>query len=179
MTGKHAILSAVAASVLLAAPASAQGSSGFSLGVGGGFAQAAEGIGYTILSTLEFPSPFRVVRPRADVFFANWAGAPHVTGVTGNVLLIPFSNKRAEPYLLVGGGMYVEEGAKPKTGGTLGLGLRLPGALRTVVIESQVQLYLLNERRGPWDAPPGAVIEPSQYRRKRDIWKPIGITIQF
>jgi hypothetical protein len=179
MTGKHAISSVVAASVLLAAPASAQGSSGFSLGVGGGFAQATEGIGYTILSTLELPSPFRVVKPRVDAFFADWAGAPHVTGITGNVLLMPFLSTSVEPYLLVGGGMYVEENAKPKTGGTLGIGLRLPGAFRTVMIESQVQLYLLNERRGPWNAPPGAVIEPSEFRSKRDIWKPIGITIQF
>jgi hypothetical protein len=179
MTIKHAILSTVAASVLLTGHASAQRPSGFSFGVGGGFAQAVEGVGYTILSTLESPSPFRIIRPRADVFFANWAGGPHVTGVTGNVLLMPFTSTRVEPYLLVGGGMYVEEGAKPKTGATLGLGLRLPGALRTVVIESQVQVYLLNERRGPWDAPPGAVIEPSQYRRTRNIWKPIGLTIQF
>ena len=181
MTRKRAILSVVAGTLFLAASAAAQGgSSGFSLGVGGGFAQAPDqGVGYTVLSTLEFPSPFSVLRPRADVFFANWARSPHVTGVTANVLLTPFATSSVAPYVLVGAGAYIEENSNPKAGATVGLGLRLPGALRSVVIESQVHVYLLDHPRAGLYIPPGAVIEPEAIKRSRAIWKPIGLAIQF
>lgn len=174
------VLSVVAGTLFLAASASAQeGSTGFSLGVGGGFAQASEqGVGYTVFSTLEFPSPFRVLRPRADVFFASWAASPHVTGVTGNILLTPFATRSVAPYLLVGAGAYIEEEAKPKAGATVGFGLRLPGTLRSVVIESQVQFYLLDHPRAGLYIPPGAVNDQS-VKRSRGIWKPIGLAIQF
>ena len=180
MIRNHAILSVVAGTVFLAASATAQGggSSGFSLGVGGGFAQADQGIGYMVLSTLEFPSPVRMLRPRADVFYSNWGRRPNVAGVTGNVLLTPFSTTSAAPYLLAGVGAYLEEDSKPKAGATLGLGLRLPGALRSVVIESQAHVYRLEQPRGPTDIPPGASNDWTA-RRNRVIWKPIGITIQF
>jgi hypothetical protein len=179
MTGKHAILSVVAASVLLAAPASAQGSSGFSLGVGSGFAQASQGVGSTLLSTLEFPSPFSMVRPRVDAFYSNWGRWPNVAGFTGNLLLTPFSSARVAPYLLAGAGAYIEEDSNPKAGATFGFGLRLPGQFRSVVIESQAHVYRLAQPRvGDRDAPPGA-IDDRGLRRNRIIWKPIGITIQF
>jgi len=175
----HAILSVVAGTVFLAASATAQGgSSGFSLGVGGGFAQADQGVGYTVLSTLEFPSPVRMLRPRADVFYSNWGRWPNVAGVTGNVLLTPFSTTRVAPYLLAGVGAYLEEDSKAKAGATFGLGLRLPGALRSVVIESQAHVYRLEQPRGPTDIPPGASNDWST-RRNRVIWKPLGMAIQF
>jgi hypothetical protein len=180
LTRKHAILSVVAGTVFLAASATAQGggSSGFSLGVGGGFAQADQGVGYTLLSTLEFPSPVRMLRPRADLFYSNWGRWPNVAGVTGNVLLTPFSTTRVAPYLLAGLGAYLEEDSKPKAGATIGLGLRLPGQLRSVVIESQAHVYRLEQPRGPTDIPPGAVNDLG-VRRNRVIWKPLGVTIQF
>ena len=179
MTRKRTTLSVVAATVFLAASAAAQGgSSGFSLGVGGGFAQADQGVGYMVLSTLEFPSPVRMLRPRADVFYSNWGRWPNVAGVTGNVLLTPFSTTKAAPYVIAGVGAYLEEDSKPKAGATLGLGLRLPGALRSVVIESQAHVYRLEQPRGPTDIPPGASNDWS-VRRNRVIWKPIGVTIQF
>ena len=179
MTRKRTILSVVAGTLFLAASATAQGgSSGFSLGVGGGFAQADQGVGYTVLSTLEFPSPVRMLRPRADVFYSNWGRWPNVAGVTGNVLLTPFSTTRVAPYLLVGAGAYLEERSKPKAGATLGLGLRLPGAFRSVVIESQAHVYRLEQPRGPTDIPPGANNDQG-VRRNRVIWKPLGVTIQF
>jgi hypothetical protein len=63
----------------------------------------------------------------------------------------------------------------PKFGGQLGLGLRLPGQLRSVVIESQLHVYLLADR---WSDYPQVVVDPS-FSRSRLLWKPIGITIQF
>lgn len=175
------VLSVVAGTLFLAASAAAQGgSSGFSLGVGGGFAQAPDqGVGYTVLSTLEFPSPFSVLRPRADVFYSNWGSWPNVAGVTGNVLLTPFSTTRVAPYFLAGVGAYLEEGSNPKAGATFGFGLRLPGQLRSVVIESQAHVYLLDHPRGQIYA---YTLEGPQYgsiKHSRAIWKPIGITIQF
>lgn len=174
------VLSVVTGTSFLATPANAQGgSSGFKLGVGGGFAQAPDqGVGYMVLSTLEFPSPFSVLRPRADVFFANWAESPHVSGVTANVLVTPFATRRVAPYALVGAGAYIEEGSNPKAGGTLGLGLRLPGALRSVVIESQVHVYRLAHPRAGLNIPPGAV-DPGDIKRARAIWKPISLGFQF
>lgn len=181
MTRKRAILFVVAGTFLLAASAAAQdGSGGFSLGVGGGFAQASDqGVGYTVFSTLEFPSPASVLRPRADIFFANWGGSPHVTGITANILVTPFARRSISPYALVGAGAYVEEEANPKAGATVGLGLRLPGALRSVVIESQVHVYLLEHPRAGLNVPPGAFVDPSDMKRSRAIWKPIGLAIQF
>jgi hypothetical protein len=180
VTRKRVILSAVSGTLFLAASAAAQGgSSGFSVGVGGGFAQAPDqGIGYTVFSTIEFPSPFSVLRPRADVFFANWGTSPHVTGVTANVLVTPFATRSVAPYALVGAGAYIEEEAKPKAGATVGLGLRLPGALRSVVIESQMHIYLLDHPRAALYVPPGAV-DPGDIKRARAIWKPIGLAVQF
>ena len=183
VTTKRAILSAVAGTVLLAASAGAQGgSSGFSFGVGGGFAQADQGVGYTVLSTLEFPSPVRMLRPRADVFYANWGRWPNVAGATGNVLLTPFATGSVAPYVLIGLGAYLEEGSKPKAGATLGFGLRLPGPLRSVVIESQAQVYRLDHPRGSVYAistTQGPIIDPASIRRNRVIWKPFGVAIQF
>ena len=180
MTRNRAIFSVVVGTLFLAGSASAQGAAGgFSLGVGGGFAQAPDqGVGYTVFSSLEFPSPFRVLRPRADVFFANWARSPHVTGLTANLLVTPFATRSVAPYALVGAGAYAEEGAKPKAGAAVGLGLRLPGALRSVLIESQVHIYLLDHPRAALYVPPGAVA-PGDIKRSRAIWKPIGLAIQF
>jgi hypothetical protein len=183
VTTKRAILSAVAGTVLLAASAAAQGgSSGFSLGVGGGFAQADQGVGYTVLSTLEFPSPVRMLRPRADVFYANWGRWPNVAGVTGNVLLTPFATGSVAPYVLIGVGAYLEEDSNPKAGATLGFGLRLPGALRSVVIESQAHVYRLEQPRGSVSAistTQGPIIDAASIKRNRVIWKPLGLAIQF
>ena len=173
-------LSVVAVSLLLAGSAAAQGgSSGFSLGVGGGFAQADQGVGYTLLSTLEFPSPVSVLRPRADVFYSNYGSWPWVAGVTGNVLLTPFSSTRVAPYLLAGVGAYLEDGSNPKAGTTFGLGLRLPGQFRSIVIESQAHVYLLDHPRGQVYA---YTLDGPLYgstKHSRVVWKPIGIAIQF
>jgi hypothetical protein len=72
-----------------------------------------------------------------------------------------------------------ETSRPPKLGGQLGLGLRLPGEFRSVVIESLVHVYLLAD---PWAAYQGPnsqlVVDPS-VSRNRILWKPIGITIQF
>ena len=182
MTRTRAILSVVAGTVLLAASAAAQGgSSGFSLGVGGGFARSNDiGLGYELTSTLELPSPVSAVRPRFDLVFAEFDRGPNLVALTANALVTPFSSPRVAPYLLAGVGAYIEETSRPpKFGGTLGLGLRLPGQLRSVVIESQVHVYLLAD---PWAAfqsasSQGVVTGPTS--RNRILWKPIGITIQF
>ncbi|HET9637097.1 MAG TPA: hypothetical protein VFP26_14305 [Gemmatimonadaceae bacterium] len=183
MTVKRTTLSVVAATALLAAFAGAQeGQGGFSLGVGAGFAQADQGVGYTLLSTLEFPSPVQMLRPRADLFYSNWGRWPNVAGLTGNLLLTPFSTRKVAPYLLVGAGAYLEEDSNPKAGATLGLGLRLPGGLRSVVIESQAHVYRLESPRGtPYAISPtqGPIFDPGSAKRNRVIWKPLGLTIQF
>lgn len=161
---KHA-LSVAAATLLLAAPASAQaGSDGFSLGIGGGFARA-NGLGYYVLSTLELPSSVRFVRPRADLFFADWG--EKVTGLTANVLITPLSDKRVAPYALAGAGAYSMPGSNPKAGWTLGLGLRLPGELRSVTVEIREHAYL----RG----------HPPEFgsSRWRYVYVPIGLGVQF
>ena len=180
MIGKRAILSVVAGTCFLAASAGAQGESEFSIGVGGGFAQAPDqGVGYTLFSTLEFPSPVLALRPRVDAFFSNWGASPHLTGVTANLLLTPFATKTLAPYALVGAGAYTEEDSRTQAGFTMGLGLRLPGALRSVVIESQVHVYRLDNPRAGLYIPPGAIIESSSIKRNRAVWKPIGIGFQF
>jgi hypothetical protein len=172
-------LSVAAATLFLAPPASAQtGSDGFSFGIGGGFARGSGslvgprtsppepgGLGYYVISTLELPSPVRFVRPRADLFFADWG--QHVTGLTANVLVTPLSGNRLAPYALAGGGAYKMPGSNPKSGWTLGLGLRLPGELRSVTVESRMHAYL----RGR-----GSEFESSRWRY---LWAPIGLGVQF
>jgi hypothetical protein len=176
------MFSVVAAAVLLAASAAAQeGSSGFSLGVGGGFAKSNNlGLGYELTSTLEVPSPLGAVRPRLDLLLADFSRGPNLVALSANALVTPFSSPRVAPYLVAGVGAYMEETSRPpKFGGNLGLGLRLPGQLRSVVIESQAHIYLLAD---PWAEvlfanSQGVVTGPTS--RSRILWKPIGITVQF
>ena len=161
----NSALSVAAASLFLAAPASAQaGSDGFSFGIGGGFARA-NSLGYYVLSTLEFPSPVRFVRSRADLFFADWG--QNVTGLTANVLITPLSGKRLAPYALAGAGAFSMPGSNPKAGWTLGVGLRLPGELRSVTVESRAHGYL----RGH-----GPEFGSSRWRY---LYVPIGLGVQF
>ena len=182
MIRKRTVFSVVAGALFLAASAAAQqGSSGFSLGVGGGFARSNDlGLGYELTSTLEVPSPFGAVRPRFDLMLAEFNRGPKFVALSANALVTPFSSPRVAPYLLAGVGAYIEETSRPpKFGGTLGLGLRLPGQLRSVVIESQVHVYLLAD---PWSevqsaGSQGVVTGPTS--RNRVLWKPIGVTIQF
>jgi hypothetical protein len=165
-------LSLAAATLFLAAPASAQtGANGFSFGVGGGFARGSSSpgfsgsFGYYVLSTLELPSPVHVLRPRADLFFADWG--QHVTALTANVLVTPLSGKRLAPYAIAGAGAYSMPGSNPKAGWTLGVGLRLPGELRSVTIESRMHAYL----RGH-----GPEFGSSRWRY---LAAPIGLGVQF
>jgi len=181
VTGKQATLSAVALAVLLAASASAQGSSGFSLGVGGGFAKSNDlGLGYELTSTLEVPSPFSVVRPRFDLLLADFSDGPNLAALSANALVTPFASPRVAPYLLLGVGAYMEETSRPpKFGGSLGVGLRLPGQFRSVVIESHLHLYLLADRWAAYQGPNSQQVVGLSFSRRRILWKPIGITIQF
>lgn len=182
MIRKHIIFSMVAGTLFFGASAPAQeGSSGFSLGVGGGFAKSNNlGLGYELTSTLEVPSPFSALRPRFDLVIADFDRGPNLVALSANALVTPLSSARVAPYLLAGVGAYTEETSRPpKFGGQLGLGLRLPGEFRSVVIESLVHVYLLAD---PWAAYQGPnsqlVVDPS-VSRNRILWKPIGITIQF
>lgn len=182
MIRKHAILSVVAGTVFLAASATAQGgSSGFSLGVGGGFARTNDtGLGYELTSTLELPSPVSALRPRFDLVLAELDRGPKLVALTANALVTPFSSPRVAPYLLAGVGAYMEETSRPpKFGGQLGLGLRLPGQLRSVVLESQLHVYLLADPWAAYQGPNSQLVVDVPISRTRLLWKPIGLTIQF
>jgi hypothetical protein len=179
---KRTIVTVLAGSVFLAASASAQqGSSGFSLGVGGGFARSNDlGLGYQLTSTLELPSPVSGVRPRFDLLLADFDRGPNLVAVSANALISPFSGPRVAPYLIAGVGAYMEETSRPpKFGGSLGLGLRLPGELRSIVIESQLHVYLLADRWAAYQGPYSQLVADPSFSRNRILWKPIGITIQF
>jgi hypothetical protein len=179
---KRTVLAAIAGILLLAASASAQqGSSGFSLGVGGGFARSNDlGLGYELTSTLEFPSPVSVVRPRLDLTLADFDRGPNLVALSANALVTPFSSAKVAPYLLAGVGAYVEETSRPpKFGGSLGLGLRLPGQLRSVAIESLLHVYLLADPWAAYQGPNSQLVVDPLIARSRIFWKPIGITIQF
>lgn len=174
----NSALSVAAAGLFLAAPVTAQaGADGFSFGIGGGFARGSSSrgalgsypvgssaFGYYVLSTLEFPSPVRFVRPRADLFFADWG--ENVTGLTANVLVTPLSGKRVAPYALAGAGAFSMPGSNPKAGWTVGVGLRLPGELRSVTVESRAHGYLRGHR-------------PEFVSRWRYLYAPIGLGVQF
>ena len=102
MIRKRTIFSVVAGALFLAASAAAQqGSSGFSLGVGGGFARSNNlGLGYELTSTLELPSPVSGLRPRLDLLLADFDRGPNLVALSANALVTPFSNPRVAPYLL-------------------------------------------------------------------------------
>jgi hypothetical protein len=179
---QHTIFSVVAGALLLASSATAQqGSTGLSLGVGGGFARSNDlGLGYELTSTLELPSPVNAVRPRFDLMLADFDRGPSLVALSANAIVTPFSSAKVTPYLLAGVGAYMEQTSRPpKFGGTMGLGLRLPGQLRSVVIESQLHLYLLADPYAEflYATNQGVVTGPTS--RSRILWKPIGVTIQF
>ncbi len=145
------------------------------MGLAGGFSRAASTpsnpsmIGYYVLTALEFPSPVQVFRLRADGLFADWGGG-HVTGLTANALFIPISGRRVLPYALVGAGAYTTAGSAVKAGWTLGAGLRLPGQLRAIMLESRLHTFLRADRR---DVPPNGV-----ENRWRYVFTPIGLGVQ-
>ncbi|MFL5465219.1 MAG: hypothetical protein ACJ78R_11010 [Gemmatimonadaceae bacterium] len=155
-------------------PASAQqAADGFSLGLAGGFARGpsspfySNSFGYYMQTDLEFPSVLRVFRPRIDGLLAEWDGG-RIEALTANVLFTPIAGKRVAPYVLAGAGAYALSGVK--AGWTLGAGLRLPGELRSITIESRVHSFL----RGRQNPPPYDV-----GGRWRYLWTPIGLGIQF
>lgn len=185
MGKKHASLRSVVrfslalgAAVFGAGPASAQGAAeGFSVGLAGGFARGpsspgASGIGYHLLTTLEFPSPVQFFRLRADGFFAEWGGG-HVTALTANVLFTPISGRRVAPYALAGAGAYTRGGSEVRAGWTLGAGLRLPGELGAIILESRVHTFLARRR----DAYPPYLFGVEN--RWQYVWTPISLGIQF
>lgn len=182
MFRKRTIFSVLAGVLFLAASADAQqGSSGFSLGVGGGFARSNNlGLGYELTSTLELPSPVSALRPRFDLVFAEFDRGPSLVALSANALVTPFSSAKVAPYLLAGVGAYMEETSRPpKFGGQLGLGLRLPGQLRSVALESQLHVYLLADPWAAYQGPNSQLVVNPFISRSRLMWKPIGITIQF
>jgi hypothetical protein len=179
---KRTIFPAVAGTLFLVASAAAQeGSSGFSLGVGGGFARSNDiGLGYELTSTLELPSPIRAVRPRFDLLLADFAEGPNLVALTANLVVTPVSSPRVAPYLVAGLGAYMEETSRPpKFGSQVGLGFRLPGQLRSVVVESLVHFYLLADPWAAYQGPGSQLVVDPFISRNRILWKPIGITIQF
>lgn len=170
-------LALMAAGVIGASPASAQAAAeeGFSLGIGGGFSKGpsapyGSSIGYHLLGTLEFPSPVRAFRLRTDGLFADW-GAGRLSALTGNLLFTPVSGKRVAPYVLAGAGAYASPGTGIMPGWTLGAGLRLPGELRSIILESRMHVFRTDGSNiyRPYD------LED----RWRYVITPIGFAIQF
>lgn len=167
----------ITAVVLGGSSASAQAAAeGFSLGIGGGFSQgpaSAYGprgtIGYHFLGTLEFPSPVRAFRLRSDGLFADWGGG-RVGALTGNLIFTPISGRRVAPYVLAGGGGYVGQGSGVKPGWNVGAGLRLPGELRTIVLESRMHVFRAQDRY------PGLIGTDNKWKY---VFTPIGFAIQF
>lgn len=166
----------IAAGLLGASPASAQAAAdGISLGIGGGFALGpsspyASSFGYHLLGTLEFPSPVRAFRLRADGLFAHWE-ADRVSSLTANVLFTPISGKRVAPYVLAGAGAYASPGLGVNPGWTLGAGLRLPGELRSIILESRMHVFRARERSFP-----GVMGTDNNWQY---VFTPIGFAIQF
>lgn len=165
-----------AAVVLGGSSAFAQaGAEGFSPGIGGGFSRGpsspyGSSIGYHLLGTLELPSPTRFFRLRTDGLFAEW-GAGRVTSLTGNVVFTPIAGKRVAPYVLAGAGGYASQGSGIDPGWTLGAGLRLPGELRSIVLESRMHVFRAHER--PF---PGVMATGKNWQY---LFTPIGFAIQF
>ena len=171
-------LAMIAAVVLGGSPASAQAAAeGFSLGIGGGFSRGPSSpyspstIGYHLLGTLEFPSPTRFLRLRTDGLYAEW-GAGRATSLTANVLLTPIPGKRVSPFLLAGAGGYSFQGSGIRPGWNVGAGLRLPGELRTIVLESRMHVIRARQQSSPGVI--GLNISKWQY-----LFTPIGFAIQF
>lgn len=170
-------LALVAAVVFGAAPASAQAAQdGFSIGLAGGFVRGSESpfsnntIGYYALGNVELPRLFRVFRPRVDGMFADW-GSERLESLTANVLFTPVSGRKVAPYLIAGAGAYTGQG-KVNPGWNLGAGLRLPGELRALTVETRLHVI----RRTPQSFP--NIVGYSE-GRWRTVWAPIGFGIQF
>ena len=164
------------AAALFTGSASAQQTSddGFSLGLASGFVRGEatrfnpSRLGYYVQTSLEFPSPVPALRVRADGIFADWDSGD-MSALTANLLLSPMPGKRIVPYALVGAGGFVSNGAKPKAGWGLGVGLRLTGEARTITIETRIHTFIR--------ATPRPVGESEN--RWQPVFTPIGIGIQF
>jgi hypothetical protein len=94
-----------------------------------------------------------------------------VTSLTANVLFTPISGKRVAPYVLAGAGGYASQGSGIKPGWTLGGGLRLPGELRSIILESRMHVFRAHERTFP-----GLMGMQNDWQY---LFTPIGFAIQF
>lgn len=177
-------------SLLVAGTARAQSSDGsmpgrpVTFGIMGGFAhtplldaQAVEGaarVGFNASASAEARTPLRALRLRADALVADW-GPDRMGALTLNGLLVAPVRWSAVPYLSAGLGGYSARDGRLTAGYSVGGGLRLPTARRTVVVESRVHVFGNDqfrrlEREGGLG--PGAV--PT-----RAVWLPISLGVQF
>lgn len=180
-----ALAAALSAALSAALPAAARAQDRLSVGAGAGFVSgltnpyAAREIGYQAAVNLEYQTPLRALRLRADLFRADW-GSSAVGGLTGSVVLAPGAVRGLRPYALAGGGLYQAGGAGAGYG--LGLGTTVALGRRTAFVETSVHNY---DAHGYWlgrDQPTDAGTARrynDRFGSRRVAWVPLSFGVRF
>ena len=150
--------------------------------IGGGFAKTSSSPlnqnthGYNLQTGLAIRTPLDPLRFRLDGLFSD-AGNARVQALTLNAVLAAPTKWKASPYLMAGGGGYMENGARMTSGWNLGIGMNVRVGEQIMFMESRVHSYRDAFAGQPYRVPFGVVSgtrEPDRY-----LWHPLTFGFRF
>ena len=150
--------------------------------VGGGFAKTSTTPlsrtthGFNLQAALAIRTPFEPLRLRLDGLFSD-AGSTQVQAFTASAVLAAPARWTAAPYLMAGGGGYMENGGRMTAGWNLGLGMNVRAGRQALFMESRVHAYRDAFAGQPYLVPNGVVgnvREPNRY-----LWHPLTFGFRF
>lgn len=127
-------------------------------------------------AALAIRTPFEPLRLRLDGLFSD-AGSTQVQAFTASAVLAAPARWTAAPYLMAGGGGYMENGGRMTAGWNLGLGMTVRAGHQVLFMESRVHAYRDALAGQPYLVPNGVVgnvREPNRY-----LWHPLTFGFRF
>jgi hypothetical protein len=132
--------------------------------------------GFNLQAALAVRTPFSPLRLRLDGLFSD-AGNTQVKAFTASAALAAPARWRVGPYLLAGGGGYIENSGRMTAGWNLGLGLNVPTGGQVLFIESRVHAYRDAFAGQPYVVPVGVVA--NTHEAYRYLWHPLTFGFRF
>ena len=153
------------------------------LSLGGGFAKTSSTPlirntqGYNLQASLGMRTPLRPLGLRFDGIFSDFSNM-RVSALTANLTLSAPSRWRAVPYLLGGGGAYVDNSVSGMTAGwNLGIGLNVRAGDQLLFMESRFHSYRNSFAGQPYFTPNGATA--FQHASEKFLWQPLTFGFRF
>jgi hypothetical protein len=150
--------------------------------LGGGFSKVSSSPlsrtthGFNLQAALAVRTPFSPLRLRLDGIFSD-AGNTQVKAFTASAVLAAPTLRKVGPYLLAGGGGYLENSGRMTAGWNLGLGLNVPVGGQVLFMESRVHAYRDALAGQPYVVPVGVV--GNTHEAYRYLWHPLTFGFRF